>query len=211
MPRELSLPPSTLATSPSLQGRISHSPGLAKRRRPNAARGGGGKEGEAPQEMPSRLSPCFMSDIILLQGAKDDVWPSLPLPFLTKKSLLLLLNCECIQKVQFRMNVSPLINCSFPLHFCQRISACFLARGGWKKKVQIYRLQSHSVPRKKEEGWRCYVRRYSTHMCVEQGGMPRRRTGQEKKGSVVVHSSRRSCLDSGNSKKIAFYVAFPGE
>ncbi len=26
-----------------------------------------------------------MSDIILLQGTKDDVWPSLPLPFLIKK------------------------------------------------------------------------------------------------------------------------------
>ncbi len=47
-------------------------------------------------------------------------------------------------------------------------------------------------------------------MCVEQAGMPRRRTGQEKKGSAVVHSSRRSCLDSGNSKKMLFMSLFPG-
>ena len=73
------------------------------------------------------------------------------LTFFDKKPLLLLLKCECIQKVQFRMNVSPLINCSFPLHFCQRISACFPRAEGGKKRCKFIVCKVTPFPAKKKK------------------------------------------------------------
>ncbi len=132
------------------------------------------------------------------------------LTFFDKKSLLLLLKCECIQKVQFRMNVSPFKTCSFPLHFCQRISACFPRAEGEKRGANLSFAKSLRSPQKRRRIAMLRKTLFYTHVCGTGRACQDAVQGQEKKGSVVVHSSRRSCLDSENSKKKLFMSLFPG-
>ena len=105
-----------------------------------------------------------------------------PYLFFDKKSLLLLLKCECIQKVQFRMNVSPLINCSFPLHFCQRISACFLRAEGGKRGANLSFAKSLRSPQKRRRMAMLRKTLFYTHVCGTGGACQDAVQNKKKRG-----------------------------